>query len=104
MGRMGGGLYFLVEIELKIKKKSHLLQTLRWSSTVVFSIQWSILVICSILNYTSVLNAHLTNESLPASRTASKHSLQAGVPIILGFSKENNALLKYIMPTRMTLA
>ncbi len=37
------------------------------------------------------LKAYLTNESLPACRTASKQGLQAGVSIILGFSKENNA-------------
>ncbi len=51
-------------------------------------IQWSFLVISSILNYTSVLNAYPTNESLQACKTACKHSLQAVVSIILGFSKE----------------
>ena len=53
--------------------------------------QWSILAISSILNYTSVLNAYPTNEHLQACKIASKHSLQAAVSIILGFSKENNA-------------
>ncbi len=47
-----------------------------------------ILVISSILNYTSVLNAYPTNEHLQTCKTASKHSLQAVVSIILGFSKE----------------
>ena len=55
----------------------------------LYTTQWSILVISSILNYTSVLNAYLTNESLQACKTASKHSSQAVV---------------YITPTRMTLA
>ena len=52
-------------------------------------LQWSILVISSIVNYTSVLNAYLTNESLQACKNASKHSLQAVVSIILGFSYAN---------------
>ena len=44
--------------------------------------QWSILVISSIINYTSDLNAYPTNESLQACKTACKHSLQAVVSII----------------------
>ena len=59
-------------------------------------LQWSILVLCSILNYTSVLNTYLTNESLPACRTASKHTLP-DYPALY-------QRLKYITPTRMTLA
>ncbi len=43
------------------------------------------------LMYTLVLNAYPTNEYLQACKTASKHSLQAGVSIILGFSKEKIA-------------
>ncbi len=43
------------------------------------------------LNYTSVLNVYPSNESLQACKTACKHSLQAGVSINLGFSKEVGA-------------
>ncbi len=69
-----------------------------------FHVLSSILVIPSILNYTSVLNAYPTNESLQAC----KHSLQAVVSIILGFSKEVSAhiihgSLKYITPMQLIL-
>ncbi len=40
---------------------------------------------------TSDLNAYPTNESLKACKTTCKHSLQAVVSIILGFSKEVSA-------------
>ena len=69
---------------------------LSWQShfTTQEECQWSILPIFPILNCTSVLTAYVTNDSFWACKIASKHSLQAGVPIFFGFSQKLSTEIK----------
>ncbi len=81
-----------VKTECLLSKISHENVT----GKIAMAVQWSILVISSILNYTSGLNAYPTNETLQACETACKHSLQAVVSIILGFSGGVSRILLYV--------